>query len=197
MTFQKQTSGQEDSPAKTSAQQENEQDLQGGEVHLPLHSSTLWSNEDLGGLCWRMSLASSLPTKGLISEDFSMKWSKSGMASRGEVWMLGISESPRGAVESSLLQVLSPTAPQRYSLSAKAASGILRRASRRGKKLPAVLQAALEKICTNQQKDQVRRLTPTECERLMGWPDGWTIAQSHSRQGTAGNRQSSTTKQTR
>lgn len=20
----------------------------------------------------------------------------------------------------------------------------------------------------------VRRLTPTECERLMGWPDGWT-----------------------
>jgi site-specific DNA-cytosine methylase len=22
----------------------------------------------------------------------------------------------------------------------------------------------------------VRRLTPTECERLMGWPDGWTIS---------------------
>jgi DNA (cytosine-5)-methyltransferase 1 len=22
---------------------------------------------------------------------------------------------------------------------------------------------------------QVRKLTPTECERLMGWPDGWTI----------------------
>lgn len=21
----------------------------------------------------------------------------------------------------------------------------------------------------------VRRLTPTECERLMGWPDGWTV----------------------
>lgn len=21
----------------------------------------------------------------------------------------------------------------------------------------------------------VRKLTPTECERLMGWPDGWTI----------------------
>jgi DNA (cytosine-5)-methyltransferase 1 len=25
----------------------------------------------------------------------------------------------------------------------------------------------------------VRRLTPTECERLMGWPDGWTIPDSH------------------
>lgn len=22
----------------------------------------------------------------------------------------------------------------------------------------------------------LRRLTPTECERLMGWPDGWTVA---------------------
>jgi site-specific DNA-cytosine methylase len=22
----------------------------------------------------------------------------------------------------------------------------------------------------------VRRLTPTECERLMSWPDGWTLA---------------------
>lgn len=24
----------------------------------------------------------------------------------------------------------------------------------------------------------LRRLTPTECERLMGWPEGWTIAPS-------------------
>jgi DNA (cytosine-5)-methyltransferase 1 len=29
----------------------------------------------------------------------------------------------------------------------------------------------------------VRRLTPTECERLMGWPDGWTITQSWTRRG--------------
>ena len=26
----------------------------------------------------------------------------------------------------------------------------------------------------------VRRLTPTECERLQGWPDGWTVARSWS-----------------
>jgi DNA (cytosine-5)-methyltransferase 1 len=25
------------------------------------------------------------------------------------------------------------------------------------------------------QGSTVRRLTPTECERLMGWPDGWTV----------------------
>lgn len=27
----------------------------------------------------------------------------------------------------------------------------------------------------------VRRLTPTECERLMSWPDGWTLPGSDSR----------------
>ena len=198
MTSQKQTSGAGDSPAKTSAPQGSEQDLRASEVHSPSHSSTLWSNDDLGGSCWKTSLASSLPTKGLTSPDFFMKWSSSGIVSRGELWMLDTSESPSDAVECSLSQVLSPTAPARYSLSAKAASGILRRANRRGKVLPAALQTALEAITTEQsQTNQVRRLTPTECERLMGWPEGWTIAQSHSRRGTAGSRRSSTTKQTR
>jgi site-specific DNA-cytosine methylase len=66
--------------------------------------------------------------------------------------------------------------------------------------LPAALQTALESLalspqeptdfqmeCKSSYKDtseslermarqSVRRLTPTECERLMGWPDGWTIA---------------------
>ena len=27
---------------------------------------------------------------------------------------------------------------------------------------------------------QVRRLTPTECERLQGFPDGWTEGQADS-----------------
>ena len=197
-TGEQQTSGQEDSPAKISAPQESEQGSQESAVHLPSHSSTLWSDTDLSGSCWRTFLASSVPTKGLTSPDFSMKWSNSGIVSRGELWMLDTSESPNDAVESSLSQVLSPTAPARYSLSAKAASGILRRANRRGKVLPAALQTALEAITTEQsQTNQVRRLTPTECERLMGWPEGWTIAQSHSRRGTAGSRRSSTTKQTR
>jgi DNA (cytosine-5)-methyltransferase 1 len=29
-------------------------------------------------------------------------------------------------------------------------------------------------------KDRVRRLTPLECERLQGFPDGWTDSQSDS-----------------
>ena len=146
------------------------------------------------------------------------------MAFRGELWTLDTSESPSDAVECSLSQVLNPTAPQRFSLSAKAASGILRRAGRRGKVLPAALQTALESLAqsaaalpseeseetaamtsssalspqepTDSQMESkssykdtsessermagqsVRRLTPTECERLMGWPDGWTISKA-------------------
>jgi site-specific DNA-cytosine methylase len=122
------------------------------------------------------------------------------MAYRGELWTLATSESPSDAVECSLSQVLNPTAPARFSLSAKAASGILRRAGRRGKVLPAALETALESLAHSQQEStdsqmesksffkdtsassermagqSVRRLTPTECERLMGWPDGWTIS---------------------
>jgi site-specific DNA-cytosine methylase len=129
-----------------------------------------------------------------------MKWSNSGMAFRGELWTLATSESPSDADECSLSQVLNPTAPARFSLSAKAASGILRRAGRRGKVLPAALETALESLAHSQQEStdsqmesksffkdtsassermagqSVRRLTPTECERLMGWPDGWTIS---------------------
>jgi len=185
-----QTSGQEDSLAKTLVSQASEPDLQASEVHSPSHSSTLWSDTDLGGSCWKMSLGSSVPTKALTLEGFSMKWSNSGMAYRGELWTLDTSESPSDGVECSLSQVLNPTAPQRFSLSAKAASGILRRAGRRGKVLPAALQTALESLAHSHEdsakesiapltnlSSSVRRLTPTECERLMGWPDGWTISE--------------------
>jgi site-specific DNA-cytosine methylase len=39
-----------------------------------------------------------------------------------------------------------------------------------GGNVPAIMQESL----------QVRRLTPMECERLQGFPDGWTATQSDS-----------------
>jgi hypothetical protein len=41
--------------------------------------------------------------------------------------------------------------PQRFSLSAKACSGILRRAERRGKELPPMLKVALEQVAKSQE----------------------------------------------
>ena len=80
------------------------------------------------------------------------------------VWLgppgtLNTSECPKGAAESSLSQILVATAPSRYYLSQVACLGILRRAEERGKELPSQL---------------IRRLMPIECERLQGYPDGWT-----------------------
>lgn len=60
--------------------------------------------------------------------------------------MRSSSECPSGVdVSSSLRQVLETgELPQRYYLSPKACRGILVRAGRRGKELPAMLKAALE-----------------------------------------------------
>jgi hypothetical protein len=60
--------------------------------------------------------------------------------------MLNTSEFPSdGAVSSSLADVLETSAQQKYYLSQKACEGILRRASKRGKKLPEALEKALVK----------------------------------------------------
>ena len=61
----------------------------------------------------------------------------------GEYSMLNIGECPSVAVESTLSQILEATVPEKYFLSAKACEGILRRAERRGKKLPPMLEEAL------------------------------------------------------
>ena len=63
--------------------------------------------------------------------------------SLGEYMTRNIGESPNVAVESHLSQILMDNAPEKYSLSRKACEGILRRAEKRGKKLPELLTAAL------------------------------------------------------
>jgi hypothetical protein len=64
------------------------------------------------------------------------------------------SELPSDAAVSSLSQVLEPQVASKYYLSPKACAGILRRAEKRGKKLPERLAAALEAV--------VRAGIPTE-----------------------------------
>jgi hypothetical protein len=64
----------------------------------------------------------------------------------GEFWTLNTSEFPSDADASSLWQVLEPEAPQKYYLSPKACSGILRRAEKRGKKLPTLLEHCLQMV---------------------------------------------------
>lgn len=71
-----------------------------------------------------------------------MKWEDDG-AWLGECMMRNTGESTNAAVESRLSQILEETPQEKYSLSAKACQGILRRAERRGKDLPEPLKTVL------------------------------------------------------
>jgi hypothetical protein len=86
-----------------------------------------------------------------IWESSSGRWLNSGMGSRTGFLTLNTSEYPNAVEESSLSDVLEMTGEHlhKYSLSQKAASGILRRAQIRGKTLPDPLLKAL-KILANE-----------------------------------------------
>lgn len=63
--------------------------------------------------------------------------------SLGERLMPNTGVSPREESESSLSQILEETPHQKYYLSAKACTGILKRAEKRGRELPEILKEAL------------------------------------------------------
>ena len=77
------------------------------------------------------------------SESSSPGWGNSGLLSDGLYWTASTSESRNAAAVCTLSQVLQESVSSKYFLSAKAATGILRRAERRGKQLPPMLEAAL------------------------------------------------------
>ena len=78
------------------------------------------------------------PNAGLVMADnFSVAW----RVFDAQYW----GSSPEKKNASTLSQILMDCEPERYYLSQKACLGILSRASKRGKELPEVLKAALER----------------------------------------------------
>jgi len=143
------------------------EDAQGSQANAPdCSSSSLASQMSFAhaGSSLRTSLGCSpLPTDG-TSGSFSQRWATSGMAWRGGFSTLDSSECPSGAVECSLSDILVVSPSRRYELSARAASGILRRAAARGRALPAELEAALQDLSRS---DTARASTaPLTTERL-------------------------------
>ena len=94
----------------------------------------------------KLPLFLSLKTDGL-KPDASAEWvtAVAPFPSLGDFMMLNSGESPREENASRLSQILEDSAPQKYSLSARACEGILNRAARRGKQLPPELKDALER----------------------------------------------------
>lgn len=83
-----------------------------------------------------------LKRDGTHGEAITMRWEDDG-AWLGECMTRNTGESPNAAVVSRLSQILEVTPQEKYSLSAKACQGILRRAERRGKDLPELLKTVL------------------------------------------------------
>lgn len=84
----------------------------------------------------------SLKKDGQLGGATTMRWEDDG-AWLGECMTRNTGESPNAAVVSRLSQILEATPQGKYSLSAKACQGILRRAERRGKDLPETLKTVL------------------------------------------------------
>jgi hypothetical protein len=114
---------------------------------------------NLDGLSGKTSPASCHPTEDGTLVPSSGRWGNWGMGGPTGSWTLngaehtGTHAPSRSAGEgclslvASLSEVLeTQPLPQRFSLSAKACSGILRRAERRGKDLPPMLKQALEQV---------------------------------------------------
>lgn len=95
-------------------------------------------------------------TEGEISLLSSASWGNSGMGGPTECLTLNTSEhaaspmlSPSAVAVCSLSDILEiGDVPQRFFLTAKACQGILRRADKRGKVLPEVLNAALKAVAS-------------------------------------------------
>jgi hypothetical protein len=146
--FPNQESSQEDSLAKTYPSLANVLDLPenavvcfGKSVGSLTISTPDGSSSKTSPVCCRQ-------TEDEIWEPSSGRWQTSGMGSATEFWTLSTSESPSVAVECSLSDVLETTGEhlRKYLLSAKACEGILRRATRRERKLPERLEAALQAV---------------------------------------------------
>ena len=105
------------------------------------------------GSSGKMCRASLAPTEERTSKRSSGKLMKSGILAHGECWTLNTCEWTDTLVPfrkeegvCSLSDILeSGDIPPRYFLSKGACTGILRRAAKRGKKLPAVLEEALRR----------------------------------------------------
>ena len=83
-----------------------------------------------------------LPENGGAQDAYTTSWADGQLL--GEYTMRSFGESPREENASRLSQILEDSAPEKYSLSARACAGILNRAAKRGKVLPEILQQALE-----------------------------------------------------
>jgi hypothetical protein len=149
------TSSSVELPARHSPSLDSARDLP------TLAEASRWSSSDWrrhfshGGSSGKTSPASCHKTEDGLLEPSSGRWATSGMGGPTESWTRSMCEwtdtlvlSPSDDAVCSLSHVLedSRDVPPRFFLSQRACAGILRRAERRGKTLPPMLDQALRQV---------------------------------------------------
>lgn len=150
-----------DSPAPMFLSPEEERDLQANKAGCSLSSLAWLLPYARRGFLWRTFPDCSAATKDETSPPSSLRWETSGTVWRGECWTAATSESPNDADECSLSAILEGHVPRRFSLSAKACVGILRRSAKRNRILPPALREALEAAVASEAQ------APTAQKRLL------------------------------
>ena len=143
--------------ASHSASQDSARDSKIPEADSCLHTLRSLNVCGLDGLSGKTSPASCHPTEDGTLVPSSGRWGNCGMGGPTGCWTLNGAEhtGTHAPCRSdgdvcSLSDVLETrTLPQRFSLSAKACAGILRRAERRGKELPPMLKVALQRCAAS------------------------------------------------
>ena len=137
----------EEPPASPSVSQDSEKEWMTLVATSCLPLVPLLQSIAPSGWFGKTSPASCHLTEDAILVPSSGCWGNSGMGSPTEFMTLSSTEWPSAAAVCSLSDVLETgTVPQRYFLSATACRGILRRAEKRGKKLPEPLERALRLV---------------------------------------------------
>jgi len=98
------------------------------------------------GLSWKMYPDFFRARRDEILPSSFEGWKNSGMWGHGKLLTVNTSEWPKDAAVCSLSDILEPEVDKKYYLSAKACKGILRRAEKRGKELPPMLEIALREV---------------------------------------------------
>lgn len=137
----------EEHPANPSRSQDLERDLMTLEETSCSLTSAWLKERSHNGLFGKMSPVCCQVTEEGILQPSSQRWQNSGMGSPTAFLTLSTLESHSEEEECLLSDTLETgDLPQQYYLSPTACSGILRRAEKRGKKLPDQLRMALERV---------------------------------------------------
>ena len=132
-------------PVSPSASPESVSDWMTRAATWPSSLSEFVSSYSPAGSYSKTSPVCLVATEGTTSLPSSTKWKSAGIRARGVSWTLNMPEWHSDAVACLLSDTLETTGDHlaRYCLSQRACAGILRRADKRGKKLPELLDQAL------------------------------------------------------